>query len=189
MTIEIKPLTPELAETFTSYVNNMDFHHAPHWQFCNCQYYHVKCTSEEWRSRTAEQNQQLANENIRNGTMRGFLAFDGDKPVGWLNANDWRNYALLDEDQEFLGFEGRTGAIVCFLIHPEYRNHGIASRLLEVAVEDFRQQGFDRVTGRPFLWSAHPERQYHGVPSMFEALGFTKISEKNGEYTYVLELK
>ncbi|MDD2522318.1 MAG: GNAT family N-acetyltransferase [Anaerolineaceae bacterium] len=189
MTIEIKPLSPEMAETFTSYVSDMDFNHAPHWQFCNCQYYHLKCTSEEWRARSAAQNMQLAHENIRNGVMKGFMAFDGDKPVGWVNANDWHNYALLDDDPELLQYDGKTGAIVCFLIHPEYRKQGLGQRLLETVVEDFRKQGFDRVAGRPFLWSAHPERQYHGVPNMFEALGFEKVSEKNGEFTYVLELK
>lgn len=189
MTIEIRPLSPDLAEIFTSYVNNMDFHHAPHWQFCNCQYYHVKCTSEEWRDRTAEQNQELAVENIRNGVMHGFMAFDGDTPVGWVNANDWQNYALIEDDPELLEFKGKSGAIVCFLIHPDYRNQGLATKLMEAVIDDFRKQGFDRVIGRPFLWSAHPERQYHGIPSMYEALGFEKVSERNGKSTYVLELK
>ena len=189
MTIEIKPLSPDLAETFTTYVNNLDFHHAPHWQFCYCQYYHVKCTTEEWRARTDKQNQQLAKENIQNDVMHGFIAFDGEKPIGWVNANDWRNYALFEGDPELLEFEGKSGAIVCFLIHPEYRKQGLATKLLEAAIEDFRKQGFDRVVGHPFLWSAHPERQYQGIPSMYEALGFEKVSERNGKSTYVLELK
>ena len=33
MAIEIKPLSPEMAELFTDYVANLDFHHAPHWHF------------------------------------------------------------------------------------------------------------------------------------------------------------
>ncbi|NLE83769.1 MAG: GNAT family N-acetyltransferase [Chloroflexi bacterium] len=189
MTIEIKPLSPELAETFTSYINEMDFDHAPHWKFCNCQYYHVNCSSEEWRARSSAQNQELAHENIRNGIMKGFLAFDGDKPVGWINANDWRNYALLEDDEDLRELEGKTGLIVCFLIHPDYRQQGLAQSLLKTAVEDFRRQGYDRVAGKPFVWSAHPQRQYHGLPSMFEALGFEIVSEKNGELTCVLELK
>ena len=47
MSIEIRPLTPDDSEVFTSYVSDMDFQHAPHWQFCNCQYYHVKCQATE----------------------------------------------------------------------------------------------------------------------------------------------
>jgi GNAT superfamily N-acetyltransferase len=189
MTFEIKVLSTDLAEVFTDYVNNMDFGHAPHWKFCNCQYYHVKCSSAEWRERTAEQNQLLAEENIRNGVMHGYLAFDGKKPVAWLNANDWKNYALLEDDEELKSFEGRTGIVVCFLVHPDYRRQALAKGLLERAVEDFRAQGFDRVIGRPFYWTTHPERQYHGVPKMYEELGFQKISETNGVCTYLLELK
>ena len=50
MTIEIKPLSPDMAELFTDYLANIDYSHAPHWQFCNCQYYHVKCETEAWRA-------------------------------------------------------------------------------------------------------------------------------------------
>lgn len=189
MAIEIKPLNPDMGETFTDYVANLDFHHAPHWQFCNCQYYHVKCSTETWRARTAEMNQVLAQQNIQNGVMHGFVAFDDDKMVGWVNANDWRNYALLEDDKQLQALEGKTGLVICFLIHPEYRRQGLSSRLLKTAVDNFREEGFDRVMGRPFTWKTHPERQYHGVPIMFEELGFEKISEVNGEITYLLELK
>lgn len=189
MAIEIKPLSPDMAELFTDYLANIDYSHAPHWQFCNCQYYHVKCETEVWRSRTVEMNQKLAHQNIRDGVMRGFLAFDGEKVVGWVNANDWRNYALLEDNEYLKGLDGRTGMVLCFVIHPEYRRQGLARRLLKTAVENFREEGFDRVIGRPFVWSNHPERQYHGVPVMYEELGFEKVFEVNGECTYVLELK
>jgi len=189
MTIEIKALNPDMGEIFINYVKNIDFSHAPHWQFCHCQYYHIKCDSEVWRSRTSEQNEELSRQNIRDGVMQGFLAFDGENPVGWINANDWRNYALLEEDEELLGFEGKTALVVCFLIHPDYRRQGLAKKLLKTAVENFREKGFDRVVGRPFVWEKQPERQYHGVPGMYEALGFEKISEVNGISTYVLDLK
>jgi GNAT superfamily N-acetyltransferase len=189
MKIEIKALTPELGETFIDYVRNIDFSYAPHWQFCHCQYYHLNCDSEVWRSRTSEQNEILARQNIRDGIMQGFLAFDAERVVGWINANDWRNYALLENDEELLGFEGKSGLVVCFLIHPDYRRQGLAKKLLKTAVENFREKGYDRVIGRPFFWSQHPERQYHGVPAMYEELGFEKISEINGVSTYMLDLK
>lgn len=187
MTIEIKALTPEMGEIFIDYVRNIDFSYAPHWQFCHCQYYHINCDTEVWRNRTSEQNETLALQNIRDGVMQGFLAFEEEKPVGWINANDWHNYALLEDDEELASFEGKSGLIVCFLIHPDYRKQGLAKRLLKSAVENFREKGYDRVIGRPFIWSQHPERQYHGIPTMYEELGFKKISEVNGVSTYVLE--
>ena len=60
--LKIKPLSPDMAEQFTSYLSEMDFSHADHWRFCYCQYYHLECSGEEWRERTAEQNKALAEE-------------------------------------------------------------------------------------------------------------------------------
>lgn len=186
--LNIKPLSPDMADQFISYLSEMDYSHAEHWHFCYCQYYHVDCSSAEWRERTAEQNKALAEENIKNGLMRGLVAMDGEQMVGWVNVNDVNNYALLKQDKELHSFPGRSAMVVCFVIHPEYRGKGLANKMLAQAVEKSRQEGFDRIIGRPFVWSAHPERQYHGVPKMYADLGFKEVSETNGEHTYVLEL-
>jgi len=187
--LQIKPLNPEMADQFTSYLSEMDYSHAEHWHFCYCQYYHVDCSSVEWRERTAEQNKDLAMENISNGLMHGLVALDGEQMVGLVNVNDVKNFALLKKDEELHQFPGRSAMVVCFVIHPEYRGKGLAGKMLAEAVEESRRQGFDRIIGRPFLWSAHPQRQYHGVPKMYENLGFKEVSETNGVHTYVLELK
>lgn len=118
--LEIKPLSPDMADQFTSYLGEMDYSHAEHWHFCYCQYYHVDCTSIAWRQRTAEQNKSLAEENIKNGLMRGLVALDGDQMVGWVNVNDINNYALLATDEELHGFPGSSAMVVCFVIHPDY---------------------------------------------------------------------
>jgi ribosomal protein S18 acetylase RimI-like enzyme len=187
--LQIKSLSPDMANQFTSYLSEMDFSHAEHWHFCYCQYYHIDCSSAAWRQRTAEQNKALAVQNIESGLMRGLVALAGEQMVGWVNVNDVNNYALLKRDEELQKFPGRSAMVVCFVIHPEYRGKGLANKMLAEAVEISRQEGFDRIIGRPFLWSAHPLRQYHGLPKMFEDLGFKEVSETNGVHTYVLELK
>ena len=187
--LKIKPLSPDMAEQFTSYLSEMDFSHADHWRFCYCQYYHLECSGEEWRERTAEQNKALAEENIKNGLMRGLVAMDGDRMVGWVNVNDVNNYAQLKNDEELHSLTGRNAIVVCFVIHPDYRGKGLATRMLKETVEESRRQGFDKIIGKPFIWSAHPQRQYLGVPKMYEDLGFLKVSEANGVNTYILELK
>lgn len=187
--IQIKPLSPDMAQIFTNYLDGLDFSHAEHWHFCYCQYYHINCSTAAWRQRTAEQNRLQAEENIKSGLMRGLVAMDGEQMVGWLNVNDVNQYALLKDDEELHQFPGRSAMVVCFVIHPDYRGKGLASRMLAEAVEESRKQGFDRIIGRPFTWSTHPERQYHGVPKMYENLGFEEISEANGEHTFVLNFK
>jgi len=187
--LQIIPLSPDMANQFTSYLGEMDFSHAEHWHFCFCQYYHVECSGVEWRQRSAEQNKLLAETNIKNGLMRGLVAFDGDQMVGWVNVNDVNNYAQLNKDEELHNLTGRNAIVVCYVIHPDYRRKGLATRMLKEAVEESRRQGFDRIIGKPFIWSAHPQRQYLGVPKMYEELGFHKVSEANGINTYILDLK
>ncbi|HCB65982.1 MAG TPA: GNAT family N-acetyltransferase, partial [Acholeplasmataceae bacterium] len=38
--IEIKKLTPDLIDQFTSYFENIEYEHAPNWKSCYCHYYH-----------------------------------------------------------------------------------------------------------------------------------------------------
>ncbi|HWR60969.1 MAG TPA: hypothetical protein VN580_05120 [Clostridia bacterium] len=40
MDYSVKPLSPELADTFTDYLTNLDFSHSPHWSTCFCRFYH-----------------------------------------------------------------------------------------------------------------------------------------------------
>lgn len=187
----IKDLTPGMAEEFIAFIDSLDFSHAEHWKNCYCQYHHTNCSGEAWNERMEvdDYNRNLALVNIRNGTMHGLLAMEGDRIIGWCCADDYQNFERLRDDQEMAQFSGRTAAVTCFIIDPDYRGKGIASRLLEEAVERFRGQGFDRVAGRPFQWTAHPQRQYKGSPAMYERLGFEKISDINGVSTYVLPLR
>ena len=51
----IKPLSPELATTFTEYLENLDFGE-PHWSSCFCRFYHTDCSAEQWSKRTGAEN-------------------------------------------------------------------------------------------------------------------------------------
>ncbi len=181
--LQIKPLSPEMADQFTSYLSEMDYSHAEHWHFCYCQYYHVDCSSTEWRERTAEQNKALAEENIKSGLMRGLVALDGEQMVGWVNVNDVKNFALLKKDEELHQFPGRSAMVVCFVIHPEYRGKGLANKMLAEAVEESRRQGFDRSSAdlsSGVLIPAPVPRRAKNV----RELGFKEVSETNGVHTY-----
>ena len=76
MPLEIKPLTPALAETFCDYLTHLDFTPTPHWASCFCRFYHTTCSQMEWMRRTAERNRAEALDEIAAGNMKGFLAFE-----------------------------------------------------------------------------------------------------------------
>ncbi|MBK1812144.1 GNAT family N-acetyltransferase [Clostridium sp. YIM B02505] len=182
MNYTIKPLSFELADTFVDYLGALDFNYAPHWATCFCTYYYNNCSSEQWMKRTGEENRTYALDKIKDGTMKGYLAFDGDKCIGWCNANDVHKFVRIEKDLEHIVKDNKVGSIICFVIHQEYRGQGIARLLLRRAVDDFKDQGFDAVITVPVENTETPEKQYRGALNMYKELGFKEV-EKDGNTT------
>jgi GNAT superfamily N-acetyltransferase len=175
MTYTIKPLSPELATTFIEYLEGLDFGHEPHWATCFCRFYHTNCSSDQWHNRPGEVNRLEAIEQIKAGNMKGYLAFDGDKCIGWCNANDVRQYIRLEQDIKHIVKGKKVGCVICFVIHKEYRKQGVAKLLLKQAIEDFKLQGFDAVLAIPIDIKDEPEKLYRGTLNMYKELDFREI--------------
>lgn len=187
MNYTIKPLSSELSSTFTGYFDNLDFGHEPHWATCFCRFYHTNCSAAEWSNRTGEENRLEAIEQIKAGNMKGYLAFDGDKCIGWCNANNVNQYIRLEEDIKHIVKGKKVGCVICFVIHPEYRNQGIARLLLKQAIEDFRLQGFDAVLAIPVDMKDKLEKRYRGTLNMYGELGFREIEKHDNTSVMWLE--
>jgi ribosomal protein S18 acetylase RimI-like enzyme len=185
----VKPLSPDMALTFTEYLENLSFDHAPHWATCFCRYYHSNCSFDEWKDRTGEENRTEAVEQIKKGSMKGYLAFDGEKCIGWCNANDVREFKRLEDDLSHIVKDQKIGCVICFVIHPEYRRQGVARLLLKEAVEGFKTQGFDGVLSIPVDISDDPEKLYRGTMNMYREYGFEEIEKKDNSSMMFLRLQ
>ena len=179
MNLLIKRLTPELAPTLVEYLESLDFGHAPHWATCYCRFYHTDCSLEEWQKRTGTKNRAEALNEIRAGRMKGYLAFDGVKCIGWCNANHVDQYLRLKEDLENLCSGRKLGCVICFVIHQNYRKQGVARALLRHAVQDFRSQGFAGVLSLPVESSDDPKKLYRGTINMYKELGFQEVAKED----------
>ena len=177
MNYTIRPLSPELAATFTEYLDNLDFGHEPHWASCFCRFYHTNCSGDQWKIRTGEENRAEALEQIKAGRMKGYLAFDEDKCIGWCNANNVREYIRLEDDIKHIVEGKKAGCAICFVIHPDYRKQGVARLLLKKAVEDFKQEGYDGVLALPVEYGDDPQRLYRGTVNMYSEMGFEEIEK------------
>lgn len=184
----IKPLSSELARNFTEYLENLDFGYAPHWATCFCRFYHTNCSSEQWQNRTGEENRAEALEEIKAGNMKGYLAFDGDKCIGWCNANNALQFIRLENDISHIIKDQKVGCIICFVIHPEYRKQGVARLLLKQAVEDFKEQGYDAVLAIPVDIKEAPEKLYRGTLNMYREFGFKEIEKHDNVSVMWLKL-
>jgi GNAT superfamily N-acetyltransferase len=189
MNFEIKELNANLAETFVDYLGNLDFGHAPHWSTCFCRYYHTNCSNEQWKSRTGEVNKAEALEQIKAGNMKGYLAFDGNKCIGWCNANDVEKFLRFEDDVKHLTKDKKVGCVICFVIHPEYRRKGVARLLLKQAIQDFKLSDFDGVLVLPLDNSDNQEKLYRGTLNMYNECGFKTIEKHENLSVMWLDLK
>jgi ribosomal protein S18 acetylase RimI-like enzyme len=178
MKIIIKPLSNDLISDFFYFFDNIAFTDNPDWSDCFCYFYHFGGSNDEWMSRTAEENRQAAETMIQTGMMKGYLAYKKEKPIGWCNANDKKNFARLTKIKEVWGEkEERICSIVCFLISPENRKMGIASRMLEQIYKDYSASQYDYLEAYPRKGNLSSAEQYHGPASMYLKAGFTIYRE------------
>jgi GNAT superfamily N-acetyltransferase len=77
-----------------------------------------------------------------------------------------RRFGLSAESHE------GVGSVACFVVAAPYRGHGVASLLLEAAVERLRERGLIAVEAYPARSDDSPHTNYRGPLSMFMRAGF-----------------
>jgi len=179
MAIEIRRLTPDLAEDYvrffdmTPHDDNVDEHKCYCVCWCNDDY-------EGKDLSTVEKRRKYALQYVTGNNIQGYLAYDGDKVVGWCNANTksdclkcagWRrlmDYVPLEES----GTGIKVKSIFCFMIAPEMKRKGIATLLLERVCRDAAQDGFDFVEAYPYKEAGYQSSDFGGHMKMYIKSGF-----------------
>jgi len=110
--------------------------------------------------------------------VTALLAFVDGSPVGWCNygettklAGVMHRFALQADEQVGIG------SVACFVISAPYRRHGVASRLLETALDRLRERGVKVVEAYPVKATDSPQSNYRGPLSMYLAAGFVPHRE------------
>jgi GNAT superfamily N-acetyltransferase len=177
--LQIRSLDRNNPEELPNFFDSLDYSHAPHWSGCYCRYYHNDCTNQEWMNRDPKLNRLEALSSIQAGEMNGFLVYDQEKPIAWLNAQSASNYVRLTPSLE--RFNDKNYALtICFVIHPNYRNQGIATLLLDYAIDYFKQKGFDGMLALPPTEVYDIQRAYRGLLSMYLKRAYEIITEDDG---------
>lgn len=176
--VEVRDVTPDLVPEYQDFFDHHAFRDYPAWQSCYCMETHRTQGDDEWTERTADDNRRDMTESIKRGQVTGLLAFEGGKPVGWCNYGETtrlsgllRRFGLAAADHE------GVGSVACFVIAAPYRGHGIATRLLEVAVERLRARGLRAVEAYPARADDSAHSNYRGPLSMFLRAGFEPYGE------------
>ena len=193
MNIEIRKLTPDLAEDYARF-----FDATPH----NDTWGH-KCYCVSWRSDDSylgddhwypmpEERRAKAIQFIQEGKLQGYLAYHGEKIVGWCNATSDCRLGVKQmnswgwQTEEYL--EGvKVKSIFCFVIPPDVQRKGVATQLVERVCRDATDDGFGFVeayTDDKFI-----DDGYRGPLAMYEKCGFEKCAEREGKIVVRKALK
>jgi GNAT superfamily N-acetyltransferase len=184
MTYDIRELTPDLAEDYIRFFETEDHSDEIPEHKCYC----VCWASADHRGdrdlmSTAEKRKRLAYSYVKEGRIQGYLAYDGDRVIGWVHANDtrkcihsisWlriRKDVLVDDTKD-----QKIKSIFCFTIAKAYRRTGVASALLQAVLEDAAKRGYDAVEAYPKR--TMPELDaFEGPLAMYLKNQFTVTSE------------
>ena len=168
--LSIRRLSPEETGVFLEFMDGPAFTSQPQWQGCYCQDY--LSTAAENEEATPETNRALACDRIASGKMQGYLAFetkDGtERTVGWMAANAHNNFRLLPPVSD------NVATIICFAVDAEKQSQGVASELLEFALNDLPSLGFERVQAAPLASGEFETWGYRGPLSLYRKFGFTE---------------
>lgn len=176
MDIIIKPLTPQLLRDYLTFFDSMVFSENPDWVSCYCYHFYFTGPKEAW---SKENNKTAITRLIMEDKHRGYLAYDGDKVIGWCNANNQKSYLVLDVDEVP---DSKVFSVVCFLISPEYRGKGVAGGLLKRINDDCIKNAYDYIEAYPRKDGHSCENNYHGPLAMFQKNGFDIVEEMNDQF-------
>jgi GNAT superfamily N-acetyltransferase len=194
MKIEIRRLTPDLAEDYahffdvTPHDDNIDEH---------------KCYCVTWRSDASYDN---GNHwfPTREERRRAPSSLSRRQPAGLPGVSRRRNRGMVQRQRglrlcvdylrsywpiEAYRDDVRVKSVFCFMIAPEMHRKGVATRLLERVCADAADDGFDFVEAyinKEFVYTDH---DFRGPPAMYEKCGFTWCAEREGKVVMRKALK
>ena len=177
--VEIRDVTPALVSAYHHFFDDVAFRDFPAWQSCYCMETHRTQSDEEWALRTGADNRRDMSDSISQGRVTALLAFIGERPVGWCNYGETTHLAgvMSRFKLEPAGQEG-VGSVACFVIAAPYRGHGVASKLLDAAIERLRARGMRSVEAYPSRGGDDSaQAQYRGPLSMYLRAGFEPHQE------------
>ena len=142
------------------------------WASCYCRFHHVDAA--EFGHRPAARNRADLEAALRSGETSAMVASVDGRLAGWCNASRRAAYpAHRDGSPD----DDKVAAIVCFVVAPPYREHGVARRLLDATVERLTGEGVAAIEAYPVRDPAPAASAYVGTVPMYTRAGFEIVSD------------
>lgn len=130
-----------------------------------------------------EANRLAMKKLVDAGEVPGILAYDKDKPIGWIAVAPREVYVSLERSRVLKPIDDvPVWSVSCFFIAKGYRKKGVSAQLLKAAAKFVGERGGRMVEGYPvepsmnnmpdvFAWT--------GLPGSFVAAGFTEVARRS----------
>ena len=174
--LSIHPVTPDrwddVAELF-----------GPSGAYGGCWCMFNRETNREFEKCKGDENRRRLRQLVAEERIPGLLAYRDRTPVGWVSVAPREEYGRLQRSPVSKPVDDvPVWSITCFVIDRHHRDEGVATALLNAAVDYARARGAVAVEGYP----VEPRKDrmpdiyaWRGVPSMFSASGFEEIARRS----------
>lgn len=174
--VAVRRVTPDQHDAVMHYFDMVAYADNPNWSKCYC----TERLVDDYDARTKEQNRELRSELIYSAKANGLVAYRLGRVVGWCHAAP---------KSELLNIPGPTaadaGAIVCFVVAPDQRRQGIATTLLDAALDHLRSRGMRTAEAYPLIGEIDASRwarmNYLGPLTMYVKAGFEIVERLDGQ--------
>jgi GNAT superfamily N-acetyltransferase len=157
---------------------------------CWCMWW--RTTRAQFERNGGEGNRAAFKAIVDKKIVPGILAYRGDEPVGWCSVAPREQYGALERSPVLKRIDDRkVWSIVCFFIPRKEQGKGVATALLEAAVEYVLEQGGELVEAYPTEPRAGrlpPVSSFMGVPALFVKAGF-KVVHKPSRSRLIMRLE
>ena len=173
--LAIHPLTPDRWDDLAALFQEGG---DPKW--CWCQFYRERGL--DWSNSTAADNRERLETLTSKGPPPGLVAYEGDRAVGWVSLAPRPAYDRLTHAKVLAPVDDQpVWSIVCFVVSRKARGKGVATALLDGAIDWARSQGATTLEGYPSDTQGRKipaANAYHGTLSMFESAGFEVVARR-----------
>ena len=177
--LDILPLTPErLPDLAALFGQGGD----PKW--CWCSYFRQR--NVDFASGSAAANRTVLERAVDSTSAErrapGLVAYRDGEAVGWVSLGPREDYTRLVHSRVLTPVDDRpVWSIVCFVVGRRARGSGVASALLDAAIDYAREHGATLMEAYPIetdggrVPAAHA---YKGTVGMFERAGFETVARR-----------
>jgi GNAT superfamily N-acetyltransferase len=172
--IEIVPITPDRSDEVIRFFDLDAFPDNPAWGSCYCMFYFLGGgDNPNWGHIPWQEVRKIQHSRIEAGITTGTLAYVDGRMAGWCNATARSQFPgrMTGEDDD------TVCSVVCFVIAPPYRGHGLATMLLEGAIAEARRRRFGSMEAYPRREPPSAASAYVGALEMYLRAGFETTNE------------